>query len=166
MNALGLAGVELHGVIGYTLLARYRIEFDFTRDKLAWTELDFDPPPPVGLGGGGPPEMDAMGAMVKVLTALLGKKPFPDYVPRGFLGIELEDAGEGVAVKAVLDGGPAARAGLKPGDRVKEFEGKEVKAAADLRRLAAALGAGHPVKLTILRDGKTVQVSFKTGEGL
>ena len=45
MNGLGLAGVELHGVIGYNVLARYRIEYDFTRHKLAWTKLDFEPPP-------------------------------------------------------------------------------------------------------------------------
>ena len=34
MNAMGLAGVELHGVIGYNVLARFRIEYDFTADKL------------------------------------------------------------------------------------------------------------------------------------
>jgi hypothetical protein len=30
MNGLGLAGAELHGVIGYTVLARFRTEYDFT----------------------------------------------------------------------------------------------------------------------------------------
>ena len=37
MNGLGLAGVELHGMIGYNVLARYRMEIDFTRDKMTWT---------------------------------------------------------------------------------------------------------------------------------
>ena len=48
MNRMGLAGTELHGVIGYNILARYRIELDFTRDKMAWTQLKFEPalPPP------------------------------------------------------------------------------------------------------------------------
>src|SRR5262249_45750835 len=32
MNGLGLAGAEVHGVIGYNVIARYRIEFDFTKD--------------------------------------------------------------------------------------------------------------------------------------
>src|SRR4051794_33629083 len=53
MNGLGLAGVELHGVIGYNILSRYRMEIDFTRDKMTWTELDFLPEPPKGLGGKG-----------------------------------------------------------------------------------------------------------------
>src|SRR5271169_3535874 len=34
MNGMGLAGAELHGVIGYNLLARYRIEIDLTKDKM------------------------------------------------------------------------------------------------------------------------------------
>ena len=51
INGLGLAGVELHGVIGYNLLARYRIEYDFTCPKLAWTKLDFEPPAVAGIGG-------------------------------------------------------------------------------------------------------------------
>ncbi len=52
MNGLGLAGAHLDGIIGYNILARFRIEFDFTKDKLAFINLDYDPPPPQGLGTG------------------------------------------------------------------------------------------------------------------
>ena len=34
---MGFAGAELHGIIGYNVLARYRMEIDFTRDKMTWT---------------------------------------------------------------------------------------------------------------------------------
>src|SRR6476646_2141704 len=45
MNSMGLAGVELHGVIGYNVLARFRIEYDFTADKLAFETIPgFEPP--------------------------------------------------------------------------------------------------------------------------
>src|SRR5688500_9725897 len=47
MNGMGLAGVELHGLLGYSVLAKYKMEFDFTRDQLKWKPLAFDPPPPV-----------------------------------------------------------------------------------------------------------------------
>ena len=40
MNGLGLAGVELHGMIGYNILARYRMDIDFTKDKMVWTPLE------------------------------------------------------------------------------------------------------------------------------
>src|SRR5579871_3870377 len=44
MNGMGLAGVELHGMIGYNILAKYKITYDFTSDKLVLTELPgFDP---------------------------------------------------------------------------------------------------------------------------
>jgi len=46
MNGLGLAGAELHGVIGYNILARFRMEIDFTRDKMVWTPLKFEPAAP------------------------------------------------------------------------------------------------------------------------
>ena len=66
MNGLGLAGAHLDGIIGYNILARFRIEFDFTQDKLGFTPLNFDPPPPQGLGGeaatGG---LDTMAAIMK-----------------------------------------------------------------------------------------------------
>ena len=50
MNGMGLAGVELHGILGYTVLAKFRMEFDFTRDAMRWTPLDWKPPPPQGIG--------------------------------------------------------------------------------------------------------------------
>ena len=40
MNGLGLAGVELHGMIGYNILAHYRMKIDFTKDKMVWTPLE------------------------------------------------------------------------------------------------------------------------------
>jgi len=43
MNGLGLAGVELHGVVGYNVLAKFRITYDFTADKLVIVPLDYDP---------------------------------------------------------------------------------------------------------------------------
>src|SRR5262245_18648789 len=47
MYSLGLAGVELHGVIGYNMLAKFRIDYDFTADKLTFvSQPGFDPPPP------------------------------------------------------------------------------------------------------------------------
>src|SRR5437773_3917927 len=167
MNGLGLAGAELHGIIGYTVLARYRMEIDFTKDKMVWTPLDFKPPLPQGLGGAGAPGgMDAMAGLMKMAGAFLGKKARPESVPRGFLGIELGDADKSVTVKSVLAKGPAAGADLKPGDRISHFQGKEVKSTADIQKLAAKLPVGEKVQLTVIRDGEKHQVAVKAGEGL
>src|SRR5213078_1315835 len=73
MNGLGLAGVELHGVIGYNVLAKFKIQYDFTADKLLFVPLDFSPPPIVAIGrGGGPPSLEAIGQMMKILGRFMG----------------------------------------------------------------------------------------------
>ena len=44
MNGMGLAGVELHGVIGYNVLARYRITYDFSAEKLTLPTTEWTMP--------------------------------------------------------------------------------------------------------------------------
>jgi hypothetical protein len=168
MNGLGLAGAELHGILGYTLLAKYRLEFDFTKDKMTWTKLDFEPPPPAGLmgKGGAPGGLDALGGIMKFMGRLLGKKADPDLRMRGFLGVELADVGGAIEIKAVLSNSPADRAGLKPGDRISHFQGKAVSNRAGLERQAAVLAPGQTARVTRVRAGNAEQVSIKLGEGL
>src|SRR5262249_17978618 len=126
MNGLGLAGAELHGMIGYTVLAKYRLEFDFTKHKMGWTPLDFKPDAPVGLDGhAAPAGLDAMGGLMKLLGGLLGKSPEQKIVLRGFLGIGLEEKDGSVYVTTVLADTPAAAVGLKTGDRISKFQGSE-----------------------------------------
>jgi PDZ domain/Aspartyl protease len=166
MNGLGLAGVELHGIIGYTVLARFRLSFDFTQDKMGWTPLAFEPPAPQGVEGKAPPGLEALGGIMKMVGAILGRKPDPEVTLRGFLGMGLEDGGDAVVVKTVLPGGPAANAGLQAGDRIRRFQGKNVRSVADVQRLAAKLAAGEAATLTITRSGDMQTIRIKAGKGL
>ncbi len=168
MNGLGLAGAELHGIIGYNLLARYRIVFDFTRDKMTWTELNYNPPAPKGLmgkGAGAPGGLDALGSVMKLMGSLLGKKTEAVVKPRGFLGVELADVGGGVEVKEVLAKSPAAQAGLKAGDRISRFQGKAVQSRQQLEKLAATLTAGQSARIQLSRAGTVQEITVKLGEG-
>jgi hypothetical protein len=165
MNGLGLAGVELHGIIGYTVLARYRLEFDFTKHKMAWKQLNFKPPSPIGLSGKTGAGMDALGGMMKLLGAMLGKKPEQQVVLRGFLGFALEDEDKAVVVKAVLAKSPAADAGLKAGDRIRSFQGKTVSSTAALHRLTAKLAPDETITLTVTRGTDTHTIDIKAGRG-
>lgn len=168
MNGMGLAGVELHGILGYMLLAKYRIEFDFTKDKLTWTPLDFKPPPPEGIQGKGNPTagLEIVGSLMKLLGALSGMKPAAPPVPRGFVGLELADTKDGVEIKAVIAKGPAADAGLQAGDRLVAIGGKEIKTYADAQKQTARVLAGQEVRLTFLRDGNKKEIKITAGEGL
>jgi hypothetical protein len=167
MNGLGLAGAELHGVIGYNILARYRMEIDFTRDKMTWTELDFMPAPPKGLGGkGGQGGLEVMGSVMKMLGSFLGMKANYDVTYRPFLGVTLVEEGESLTVKGILSDGPAGKSGLKLGDKVLKFQGRTVLSVEDVQRYARKLSPGEDVKLTVERGDKKMDITFKAGEGL
>jgi hypothetical protein len=166
MNGMGLAGAELHGIMGYNVLARFRMEIDFTSDKMTWTLLDFDPKPPAGLGGrtGGAGGLEIVGSLMKTLGSFLGRKANPDVVPRGFLGIELNDTREGPVVQSVLALGPAGKAGVAAGDRIDKVQGRTVVSAEDVQTYAN-LPAGAVVKLLVSRGKEKKEIVFKMGEG-
>jgi membrane-associated protease RseP (regulator of RpoE activity) len=168
MNGMGLAGAELHGVIGYNILARYKMEIDFTKDKMVWTPLDFEPEAPKGMGGkAGAGGLEFMGSLMKMFGAFLGKKATPDVAPRGFLGVELEQKGDDVViVKSVLEKSPAAKAGVKAGDRITKVKGRTIENIEDVQRFVKKLKADEPVSLTVERDSEKKEISFTTGEGL
>jgi hypothetical protein len=171
MNALGLPGAELHGIIGYTVLAHYKMEFDFTKDKMTWIQLAFAPPPPKALmvgkkEGSGMMGLDMLGGVIKVLATLSGIKPAPPPVPRGFLGLEIAEAEGAVTVKAVLADGPAAKAGLKAGDRIRLVHGKGVNSFTDVIRYTAAVTVGQTVRFNIQRGKDKHEITITAGEGL
>jgi serine protease DegQ len=89
-------------------------------------------------------------------------------VTRGWIGVEPQDltpelaesfgiqAGAGVIITGVLQNGPAAQAGLKPGDVITRVASQEVRNVAQLLSAVAALPPGTPASLEVVRrDGKT-----------
>ena len=170
MNGMGLAGLEIHGLIGYDMLAKYRMEIDFTRDKMTWTELDYVPKlPPMlkgGGGGGGQGELEMMGSMMKTIGAFIGRKPNPDISLRGFYGMTLVDGDEYPKVTTVLDKGPAGVAGLKVGDIITKIDGRSITNIADVLTRANKLAPGSSVKVTVQRGDKTTEIAITTGEGI
>src|SRR5581483_1466160 len=97
-------------------------------------------------------------------------------VTRGRIGVQIQpltkelarsfglDTTNGVVIAAVERNGPAAHAGLRPGDVVLSYDGKQVTGPEDLPRWVAATKPGTPAKLEIWRDGKRSEVSVTVGE--
>src|SRR5438309_1623431 len=104
MNGMGLAGVELHGLMGYTVLARYKMDFDYTKKQMLWSPLRTEPLEPQPLKGakGASAGMEVMIGLVKILTFLSGVGPAPPPQPRGFFGVVLEQQHQDVVVLRVL----------------------------------------------------------------
>jgi len=167
MNGMGLAGVELHGVVGYNVLAKYRIEYDFTADRLGFEEIPgFEPPGFVRLKGGkGNSQLEMMGPLMKTLAALMGMKPNFDVAPRGFVGVEFDDK-DGVVVTKVLSGSPAEKAGVKAGDKLMEVRNVEIETSRSLSRALAKAGVGQRLRVTVKRGSEDVELSIDLGRGL
>jgi len=99
------------------------------------------------------------------------------YVSRPWLGVSiasLEDLKEwkgmfqgatrGVVVRGVEPGAPAQMSELVPGDVITKVDGKPVELASDLQREILTKKIGQSVALDIVRQGKPLLISVKTGE--
>ena len=183
MNALGLPGASIDGLIGYTVLARFRIELDPTEDRMTWTRLDFDPvDPPIPdrpEGQRGPAEMQAMnaiGPLAKGLAFLMGKQAEDVLHPRGFLGLEWSEVKEpgaaaaSVKITRVLKGSPAEKAGIQAGDRLVRIRDKEIGGRASALAALAGTHAGEDVRLSVRRgegsQSRDISLTITAGEGL
>ena len=96
-------------------------------------------------------------------------------VQRGWLGVQLQPITDsltkvlnlpddsGALVADVVDGGPAAEAGLREGDVILNFDGQQVDDVRDLPRIVANTAAGKQVEITIWRNGQkeTVQATVE-----
>ena len=168
MNGMGLAGVELHGVIGYNVLAQFKITYDFTADKLSWLPLKgFEPPAVKGIGkGGAGGGLDMMGTMMKMLAGMMGVKPNFEIVPTGFLGLEYEEKKDGLYAKIVLKDGPADKAGILAGDKIESIKNSTIDDASDFKKAIAKVPTGDAVKVTVLRDKESKILTVTLGKGL
>ena len=64
----------------------------------------------------------------------------------------------GLRVVEVVPNGPAARAGLRPGDLLLTAGGKPVTRAQDLQKLMFSEAIGRPLAITVMRNGALVDV--------
>ncbi len=97
-------------------------------------------------------------------------------VQRGFLGIRFSELsrwaaqdldlpnGSFVSVEAIIDGGPAARAGLAVGDVILSLNGRSVAEGQELLKAVAQLEPGIPAAVEVLRGGQRQMVEVVVSE--
>ncbi len=101
-------------------------------------------------------------------------------VTRGWIGVEPQDLNPelaetfglkpavakngGVIITGVLQNGPAAQAGIQPGDVVTAVNGKAVGNVSQLLTAVAALKPGTPAPLTVLRKESQVEIAVTPGK--
>ena len=96
-------------------------------------------------------------------------------VTRGWIGVEAQalnpataesfklGSTRGALIAGVLRGGPADKAGVKPGDVLVEVQGKPVADPAGMLNLIAALAPGQPAKVKLKRQGQDVDTTITVG---
>jgi S1-C subfamily serine protease len=82
---------------------------------------------------------------------------------RPFVGVGFEEAEGGVEITAVVEGSPAAEAGLEVGDIVTAVDGEAVDAQSFPRSIMSK-SVGDEVVLTITRDDEEQEITLTLGE--
>ena len=98
-------------------------------------------------------------------------------VTRGWIGVEPQNLSkelseslglpgntEGVLISGVLEGGPAARGGVKPGDVLTTVNGNKIKDVKQLLNQIAQIGPGNEASLRIFRKDKELELKIQTGK--
>jgi len=97
-------------------------------------------------------------------------------VSRGRIGVTIQEVNQqlansfglpspnGALVASVEDNGPAARAGLKPGDVILKFNGHTIKDSSELPTHVADVKPGSTATMEISRNGETKEIEVKVGE--
>src|SRR5499425_3570086 len=105
------------------------------------------------------PQLKDKGKVVRGFVGVTIQKVTPDLAD----SLGMKQAG-GALVADVNKGGPADRAGIKIGDVITDFDGKEVKEANDLPMMVARATVNKNVSVKFLRDKKENAASVTIGE--
>jgi serine protease Do len=70
-------------------------------------------------------------------------------------------AAAGAVIEEVAEDGPAAKAGLRKGDIVVEFDGERVRGVRHLTRLVQETPAGRRVNTVVVRDGQRMTLAME-----
>ena len=94
---------------------------------------------------------------------------------RGWLGVFIQeitpeiaenfdlDNENGALISSVHSGGPAEEAGIQAGDVVIAFNGKPIEEMRSLPRIVAESAIGKPLDITIMREGKKINLTVTLG---
>ena len=198
-NPFGLERTLTTGVVS-ALQRRITAPSGFAIEDVIQTDAAINP------GNSGGPLLDATGKVIGVnsqiatggeasggsvgigfaVPAATVKRVLPEleragHVTRAFLGIRGRGSKDGVLVEEVQAGAPAAKAGIKGGDReaiderdgsvvvlggdvLTKVDGHDVRTMDDVHSALANRRPGQAVAVELRRDGKPVEATVRLGE--
>jgi hypothetical protein len=147
----------LEGIIGFPFFARHRVTVDYQKKELTFAPNGYQP-------------SDIMQSLQKkIMEASQNKDPLM-LAPAAVWGLVVDkdkgDEDAGVVVKEVLAGGPAAAAGIKPGDRLLTIDGRWTDTVGDTFLAATFVKPGRAVEVAVKRGDKEVKLMAKPVKGV
>jgi hypothetical protein len=147
---------QIEGIVGFPLFARYRMILDYQSREMTFTPNGYEP-----------------GDLIETLTALLtgDEAPKPRVVaPAGLWGFSVDkkanDDEGGVLITKVLDNSPAARAGLRIGDRLLSLDDRWTDSVVDCYTAAEHVKPGTVARARIQRAGQEIDLNLTPENGL
>ena len=155
VGAIATAVGPIEGIVGFNFFGKYRMTIDYQAKEMTFVPVDFEP-------------KDMMKELMRTLMNP-NKKP-KVLAPAGQWGFRVakakDDAEPGVTVEEVHADTPAAKAGLKTGDRLLLLDGRWTDSVADCFAAATHVRPGAEARLLIRRDGKEQEVRVRVQAGL
>jgi serine protease Do len=113
---------------------------------------------------------------INLASRVEGQLASSGHVERGRLGVTIQDVSQGLADSFDLKGpngalvstvdadGPAAKAGIQPGDVIVKMDGEDVVRSTDLPARVAELKPGTRASLQLVRNGSMKDVTVTIGQ--
>ena len=126
-------------------------------------------------GSGGEASIDNIGFAIpindamNIVTSIIEK----GYISKPYIGVSITDVSEetqsyglpkGAAVKEIAEGSPAEAAGLQVNDIITKADGTEITGSGDLVDYVGSRAVGDTMKLSVYRQGETVEITLEIGE--
>ncbi len=183
-NPFGLAETVTAGIVS----AKGRVIGSGPYDDFIQTDASINP------GNSGGPLFNIRGEVVGINTAIIEQGQGLGFaipiniarellsqlkkgeVVRGWLGVVIQEVTPelaqsfglkeptGALVSDIEAGSPAEKAGIRKGDIILKFNGKDITKMKELPTIVAMTPVGETVTVTILREGKTRDVTLKVGK--
>ncbi|VTR99281.1 PDZ domain-containing protein [Tuwongella immobilis] len=145
---------KIDGIVGFPFFARYRMTVDYQAKTLTMVPSGYQP----------------KNLNETIMLKLMGGNRGPNLVaPAGQWGVVVakasDDSDAGVVVEQVYANSPAAKAGLKVGDRLLTLDGRWTDSVEDCYRAVASLKPGKAVTATVERNGNEQAISITPRSG-
>ncbi len=147
----------IEGIIGFPFFARYKTTVDYEKRLLTLVPNGYEPP-------------DVMQNLMQKLMNPPKGQPEPRVMTRpalwGFAVAKEEDDFEpGVTVTAVFADSPAARGGLKVGDRLLTIDSRWTDSVNDTHAAVERIKPGQAVECVVRRGGQTLRLTIRPAAG-